>query len=86
MGPHLAGGRRRQADGDRTCANRPLATQATIGIALTKRALDAAESNSLDAQLDLERDLQDEAAHTQDYAEGVRAFLEKRVHISAWRR
>jgi 2-(1,2-epoxy-1,2-dihydrophenyl)acetyl-CoA isomerase len=55
-----------------------LAKQATIGIALTKRALDAAEANTLDAQLDLERDLQDEAGHTPDYAEGVRAFIEKR--------
>jgi 2-(1,2-epoxy-1,2-dihydrophenyl)acetyl-CoA isomerase len=56
-----------------------LAKQATIGIALTKRAFDAAETNTLDAQLDLERDLQDEAGHTPDYAEGVRAFLEKRA-------
>jgi 2-(1,2-epoxy-1,2-dihydrophenyl)acetyl-CoA isomerase len=55
-----------------------LAKQATIGIALAKRALDAAQTNSLDAQLDLERDLQDEAGRTPDYAEGVRAFLEKR--------
>jgi 2-(1,2-epoxy-1,2-dihydrophenyl)acetyl-CoA isomerase len=56
-----------------------LAMQATIGIALTKRALDAAETNTLDTQLDLERDLQDEAGHTPDYAEGVRAFIEKRA-------
>jgi 2-(1,2-epoxy-1,2-dihydrophenyl)acetyl-CoA isomerase len=56
-----------------------LAKQATIGIALAKRALDAAETNTFDAQLDLERDLQDEAGHTPDYAEGVRAFLEKRA-------
>jgi 2-(1,2-epoxy-1,2-dihydrophenyl)acetyl-CoA isomerase len=55
-----------------------LAGQATIGLALAKRALDTAEANTLDAQLDLERDLQDEAARTPDYAEGVRAFLEKR--------
>jgi 2-(1,2-epoxy-1,2-dihydrophenyl)acetyl-CoA isomerase len=55
-----------------------LAQQATTGLALAKRALDAAESNSLDVQLDLERDLQDEAGRTADYAEGVRAFLEKR--------
>jgi 2-(1,2-epoxy-1,2-dihydrophenyl)acetyl-CoA isomerase len=56
-----------------------LAQQATIGIALTKRALDAAGTLTLDRQLDLERDLQDEAGHTPDYAEGVRAFLEKRA-------
>jgi 2-(1,2-epoxy-1,2-dihydrophenyl)acetyl-CoA isomerase len=56
-----------------------LASQATIGIALTKHALDAAETNTLDAQLDLERDLQDEAGRTPDYAEGVRAFTEKRA-------
>jgi 2-(1,2-epoxy-1,2-dihydrophenyl)acetyl-CoA isomerase len=56
-----------------------LAKQATIGIALTKRALDAAETTTLDRQLDLERDLQDEAGHTPDYAEGVRAFIEKRT-------
>ncbi|HYM71392.1 MAG TPA: 2-(1,2-epoxy-1,2-dihydrophenyl)acetyl-CoA isomerase PaaG [Stellaceae bacterium] len=56
-----------------------LAKQATIGIAFTKRALDAAETNTLDAQLDLERDLQDEAGRTPDYAEGVRAFIEKRA-------
>jgi 2-(1,2-epoxy-1,2-dihydrophenyl)acetyl-CoA isomerase len=56
-----------------------LAKQATIGIALTKRALDAAETNTLDRQLDLERDLQDAAVHTPDYAEGVAAFLEKRA-------
>jgi 2-(1,2-epoxy-1,2-dihydrophenyl)acetyl-CoA isomerase len=43
-----------------------------------KRALDAAGSNTLDQQLDLERDLQGEAARTPDYAEGVRAFLERR--------
>jgi 2-(1,2-epoxy-1,2-dihydrophenyl)acetyl-CoA isomerase len=58
-----------------------LATQATTGIALAKRALDAAEANTLDAQLDLERDLQDEAGRTADYAEGVQAFLAKRTPV-----
>ena len=33
---------------------------------------------SLDAQLDLERDLQRRAGRTPDYAEGVRAFMDKR--------
>jgi 2-(1,2-epoxy-1,2-dihydrophenyl)acetyl-CoA isomerase len=56
-----------------------LATQPTIGLALTKRALDAAETSTLDEQLDLERDFQGQAGRTPDYAEGVRAFLEKRA-------
>ena len=50
----------------------------TKGLALIKRALDASASNSLDAQLDLERDLQREAGLNPDFAEGVRAFMEKR--------
>ena len=56
-----------------------LATGATVGYGLIKRALDASEANDLDTQLDLERDLQQEAAETPDYAEGVRAFVEKRA-------
>jgi 2-(1,2-epoxy-1,2-dihydrophenyl)acetyl-CoA isomerase len=63
-----------------------LASGPTIGFALIKRALDAAESNSLDAQLDLERDVQDEAGRTPDYAEGVRAFLDKRAPVFTGRR
>jgi 2-(1,2-epoxy-1,2-dihydrophenyl)acetyl-CoA isomerase len=43
-----------------------------------KRALAASPTNSLDAQLDLERDLQREAGASDDYMEGVRAFLDKR--------
>jgi len=50
----------------------------TQGLALIKRALNASPGNTLDAQLDLERALQREASLTPDYAEGVRAFLEKR--------
>jgi 2-(1,2-epoxy-1,2-dihydrophenyl)acetyl-CoA isomerase len=51
----------------------------TIGFGRIKRALDVAEQNGLDRQLDLERDLQREAGFTSDYAEGVRAFMEKRA-------
>ena len=43
-----------------------------------KRALAASPANTLDAQLDLERDLQREAGRSDDYLEGVRAFLDKR--------
>ncbi len=51
------------------------------GYALTKRAIHAASANSLDAQLDLERDLQREAGRSNDYKEGVSAFLEKRPAV-----
>src|SRR5229473_5302057 len=53
----------------------------TVGLALIKRALDAAWDNDLDSQLDLEREFQREASLTPDYAEGVRAFLEKRPPV-----
>jgi len=56
-----------------------LASQATRGLALVKRALNASAANSLDQQLDLERDLQTLAGRTRDYQEGVAAFLEKRA-------
>jgi 2-(1,2-epoxy-1,2-dihydrophenyl)acetyl-CoA isomerase len=55
-----------------------LAAGPTRGLGLTKRAIQEAAGNSLDAHLDLERDLQREAGCTADYAEGVTAFLEKR--------
>lgn len=56
-----------------------LAGGPTKGLGLTKRAIQAAATNSLDQQLDLERDLQREAGQSLDYAEGVIAFLEKRA-------
>jgi 2-(1,2-epoxy-1,2-dihydrophenyl)acetyl-CoA isomerase len=55
-----------------------LAAGPTFGLSLIKRALDAAETNDLSAQLDLERDLQRQAGSSPDYAEGVKAFMEKR--------
>jgi 2-(1,2-epoxy-1,2-dihydrophenyl)acetyl-CoA isomerase len=55
-----------------------LAAQSTEGLARIKQALEASAGNTLDAQLDLERDLQREAGKSADYAEGVRAFMEKR--------
>ena len=55
-----------------------LATQPTVGLALTKRAIHASSTNSLDQQLDMERDLQRLAGRTDDYREGVLAFINKR--------
>lgn len=58
-----------------------LATQPTQALAMIKQALDASAANGLDAQLDLERDLQRKAGRTPDYAEGVRAFVDKRQPV-----
>jgi 2-(1,2-epoxy-1,2-dihydrophenyl)acetyl-CoA isomerase len=55
-----------------------LASGPTKGYGLLKKALYASAANSLDAQLDLERDLQREAGFSEDYREGVSAFREKR--------
>jgi 2-(1,2-epoxy-1,2-dihydrophenyl)acetyl-CoA isomerase len=55
-----------------------LAAGPTHALGLMKRALAASPTNTLDAQLDLERDLQREAGRSDDYLEGVRAFLDKR--------
>jgi len=56
-----------------------LATQPTQGLAMIKQALAQSATNTLDAQLDLERDLQRKAGRTPDYAEGVNAFMAKRA-------
>jgi 2-(1,2-epoxy-1,2-dihydrophenyl)acetyl-CoA isomerase len=55
-----------------------MATQPTRGFAFTKQALAASAANSLDAQLELEKELMRAAGRTHDYQEGVKAFLEKR--------
>ena len=65
------------ADTSRQLA-RHLATQPTFGLGLLKKALQASETNGLDAQLDLERDYQRLAGRSDDYREGVIAFLAKR--------
>jgi 2-(1,2-epoxy-1,2-dihydrophenyl)acetyl-CoA isomerase len=64
------------AEAHKLCAQ--FAAAPTVGLALTKRALDESWSNDLDTQLDLERELQRQASLTPDYGEGVRAFMEKR--------
>ena len=57
---------------------RRLAGGPTRGYGLLKQAMVASSGNLLDAQLDLERDLQREAGLSEDYREGVSAFKEKR--------
>jgi 2-(1,2-epoxy-1,2-dihydrophenyl)acetyl-CoA isomerase len=61
--------------------SRTLASGPTKGYGLIKKALLASPGNSLDAQLDLERDLQREAGFSEDYREGVTAFMEKRAPV-----
>ena len=55
-----------------------LAAGPTKGYGLIKKAMHASAGNSLDSQLDLERDLQREAGFSEDYREGVAAFMQKR--------
>lgn len=55
-----------------------LAQLPTKALALTKHAFNYSAANGLEAQLMLEDELQQKAAQTHDYSEGVRAFLEKR--------
>ncbi|AZL68647.1 MULTISPECIES: 2-(1,2-epoxy-1,2-dihydrophenyl)acetyl-CoA isomerase PaaG [Pseudomonas] len=58
---------------------RQLATQPTYGLALIKRALNQSYDNRFDQQLELERDLQRLAGRSEDYREGVSAFMNKRA-------
>jgi 2-(1,2-epoxy-1,2-dihydrophenyl)acetyl-CoA isomerase len=55
-----------------------LSQMPTKGLAFTKQALNQSMSNSFEQQLKTEDKLQFAAAHTRDYNEGVKAFLEKR--------
>jgi 2-(1,2-epoxy-1,2-dihydrophenyl)acetyl-CoA isomerase len=55
-----------------------LAQAPTGGLAAIKQALHASEGNTLAAQLDVERDLQRALGVSDDYREGVAAFLAKR--------
>ena len=55
-----------------------LAQMPTKALGLTKRLLNQSMTNSLEQQLALESDLQIEASSSNDYNEGVTAFVEKR--------
>ncbi len=58
-----------------------LASMPTRGLGLTKRALNFALEQGLDAQLETEAEIQTEAGATADFSEGVRAFQEKRKPV-----
>jgi 2-(1,2-epoxy-1,2-dihydrophenyl)acetyl-CoA isomerase len=55
-----------------------LAAGPTAALGLIKQALEGSAVNELEDQLDLEAELQEEAAENPDYAEGLRALLQKR--------
>lgn len=55
-----------------------LATRPTRALALIKQAFLNSSSNTLEQQLEVERDLQSQAGETSDFREGVNAFMEKR--------
>jgi len=55
-----------------------LAAAPTKGLACTKAAINRSADHSLNEQLDLERDYMRELGRSNDYREGVTAFLEKR--------
>ncbi|WP_336514977.1 enoyl-CoA hydratase-related protein [Pollutibacter soli] len=58
-----------------------LAAMPTRSFALTKKALNLSFSNTLEQQLTLEDQLQQAAANTEDFKEGINAFLEKRTPL-----
>lgn len=64
-----------------TAMAKHLAAQPTVALGLIKRAINASATNDLDQQLELERDLQRQAGKTEDFAEGVSAFLERRPAV-----
>jgi len=55
-----------------------LASMPTKGFGLYKKAINQSFVNDLEQQLEVEADLQTKAGKTDDYKEGVQAFLEKR--------
>jgi len=56
-----------------------LSKMPTKALGFTKQLFNASITNALDQQLELESKLQIKAANTDDYQEGVTAFLEKRT-------
>ena len=61
-----------------TALAQKLAQMPTKALGMIKELFNASMTNSLDSQLKMESKYQIEAAQTDDYAEGVAAFIEKR--------
>lgn len=55
-----------------------LAQMPTRALGMAKRMLNASWDSSLAEMLDMEAQLQEAASHTEDFHEGIQAFLEKR--------
>ena len=58
-----------------------LADQPTRAVGMTKRLFDHADTATLDEQLEYEAQLQAAAAASEDFREGVTAFVEKRAPV-----
>ena len=58
---------------------RHFSTAPTLGLARAKQALQASGLNTLEQQLALEAGMMRELGYTEDYREGVSAFMEKRI-------
>ena len=58
-----------------------MAAQAPAALAAIKFAVQSASTQTMDAQLDRERDEQRRLGYTADFAEGVAAFLQKRPAV-----
>lgn len=67
-----------QLDEETDAVAQKLAKLPTKGFGIYKRAINQTFDNTLDEQLKLEADLQTIAGNSEDYKEGVSAFLEKR--------
>lgn len=58
-----------------------IANMPTLGLGLTKRAINKSFENDLTTQLSLEEELQTVAGQSEDFKEGTSAFLEKRKPV-----